>query len=97
MIGIYERSKTTDASEITLKLDTGFYITCRQIFYKIKSDSYGNRSFLGSQIPTDTMFPSSRIGENYRQCGNCSNCWLEETNILISICPNCDSVTYLVD
>jgi hypothetical protein len=51
---------------------------------------------LGHEAPREDAISAAKIDECWRQCGKCSNAWIERPDIEYSRCPECGQLTKLV-
>lgn len=52
---------------------------------------------LGHEAPREDATNAAKIDECWRQCGNCSNAWIEKSEIEFARCPECGLLTRLVE
>jgi len=51
---------------------------------------------LGHELPRDDAINAAKIDECWRQCTDCSNAWMEGSDIRYSRCPECGQLTRLL-
>ncbi|MGD8807555.1 MAG: hypothetical protein PVH65_17000 [Chloroflexota bacterium] len=83
------------SSVMRLKLDTGFSIEAKRLFFRERPDWLGRSIFLNGEIPSPDAVPAARIGGNWRQCSNCADAWEEPNRVVYSRCPSCERLTWV--
>ncbi|MCC5830731.1 MAG: hypothetical protein JJU36_14890 [Phycisphaeraceae bacterium] len=58
-------------------------------------DALGVRLRLGHEPPVKNAVPANAVDQAWRQCGECSQAWIDRPDVTFSRCPGCGMVTQL--
>jgi hypothetical protein len=78
---------------IKMRFDSSFTVVSEGLFYRVRSEWLGKKSFLKSEVPSDMALPAQIIRDKWRQCSSCHDAWEEELGEVFSFCPSCGELT----
>jgi hypothetical protein len=82
---------------ITMTFDSELKIVSERLYYRVRKEWLGKKTFLTSEVPSDNVVPAHTVQDGWRQCSSCSDAWEESADKEFSYCPNCEQLTQLVD
>ena len=82
---------------VRMSFDSSLVISAEQMFYRVRSEWLGKEAFLKTEVPSTEALAASVVQDKWRQCSGCSDAWEASQEEQFSICPNCGSLTELLN